>query len=53
VQAIDEWLRLDANAHDGLRDFPSAAVAPRHVGKLGLSSTMDADADSRRSHARD
>jgi hypothetical protein len=42
VRAIDEWLRLDANAPDGLRDFPSAADALRHVRRLGLSSTMDA-----------
>src|SRR5262249_52479137 len=44
TQAIDEWLRLDANAPDGLRDFASAAEALLHVRKLGLSSTMDADA---------
>jgi hypothetical protein len=44
TQLIDEWLRLDANAPDGLRDFPSAGVALRHVRSLGLSSTMDASA---------
>jgi hypothetical protein len=50
VRAIDEWLRLDADAEDGLRSFPCAEAALDHVRKLNLSSTMD---DGRRTSTMD